>query len=117
MRLIDLDPKFLKYIDGRTIRFQDVTLAEAQGLQCLCPKCFVANNGPIGTHAVEISFRDRGVPDGWGSHNKEGKDVRWQVVGGSGFADLQLAPSILLEGGCAWHGFIGQSIPGEVTSC
>jgi hypothetical protein len=82
-----------------------VPFAEAQGIQFLCPLCFAKNNGPVGTHGCDVTFADRGVPDQMGSHNKDGQAVRW-TVSGDAFENLTTTPSILLEGGCAWHGFI-----------
>lgn len=74
------------------------TLAEAQGIFFGCPKC-------NGTHIVEVTFRNRGVPDHLGTHNKKGEAVRWEVSG-AGVSDLTTQPSILIEGGCEWHGFV-----------
>ncbi len=83
--------------------------ASAQGIIFLCPKCFAANGGPVGTHGVLCWFKDRGVPD-----EAVPGPARW-IATGVGYADLTLAPSILLTGaGCAWHGFVTN---GEVTSC
>lgn len=84
-------------------------LSEAQGINFLCPLCFVKNNGPVGTHTVSISFESRGVKDDQGSFNKDGKPVRWNIIGGSGLDDLQLSPSIQIQTGCQWHGYIGHS--------
>lgn len=111
MRLVDLDPHFLRYepSDGRVFhRFVD-SLAEAQGIEFLCPKCFVTNGGSAGTHHVICWSRSRGVPEdatpGPGRRKMEG----------TGLADLTLngdapggggARSVLLLGGCEWHGFV-----------
>lgn len=84
------------------------TLAEAQGIWFLCPKCFVANGGARGTHSVQVTFHGRGVLDHQGAHNTEGKPTRWHVSG-NGFDDLVITPSILLQGVCGWHGFVGSS--------
>lgn len=89
------------------------TLADAQGIWFDCPKCTVANNGPTGTHGVLVWFEGRGAPERLG-RNKDGQTVRW-VVSGTNMDDLKLSPSIALQGGCNWHGFIGKDIPGEVT--
>lgn len=81
------------------------TLAEADGIFFLCPKCFAANGGKVGTHGVLCWFEDR-VPD----------DVvpgpgRWKPTG-TGYDDLSFVPgkhsnSVLLLGdGCGWHGFV-----------
>ena len=81
------------------------SLAEAQGISFLCPKCFVQNRGSVGTHWCEVTFEGRGVHPEQGVHNTEGKPVRWQVQG-TGLQDLTTTPSILLQGGCNWHGYI-----------
>ena len=105
MRLLDLDPHFIRLTDEghRTTE----TIDEAQGVRFLCPKCFEANNGPVGTHGVICWSRSRGVSD-----DVDPKPGRWSLHGTS-LADLTLngdpvggARSIQLLGGCNWHGFI-----------
>lgn len=86
------------------------TLEEAQGIFFLCPKYFAAM-GHIGCHLIEVTFAGRGVSDEMGTHNKAGQPVRWNITG-TGFYDLSTVPSILLEGGCDWHGYITN---GEVS--
>ena len=87
-------------------RHHPLTLAEAQGIIFLCPKCMRDHPDGKGVHSVEVSFRDRGVLDADGTHTKEGLPVRWQVSG-TGFHDLTTTPSILLTGaGCGWHGYL-----------
>lgn len=88
-----------------TIRVE--TLAEAQGIEFLCPACFAANGGPRGTHMVICWSRSRGVPD----DVKPGPG-RW-LMAGTGIHDLTLnadppgtARSVKLEGGCGWHGYV-----------
>jgi len=51
MNLDDLDPHFLKFIDEKTHQRID-SIAEADGIIFLCPKCFAANNGEVNTHSV-----------------------------------------------------------------
>lgn len=81
------------------------SLAKAQGIRFLCPLCWVANKGPIGTHSVQVGFDGR-APPGTFSCDSTGKDSRW-IVTGTGLADLTLRPSILLSGpGCGWHGYV-----------
>lgn len=133
MKLIELQPRFLRYekrldtwteVDRQpgpgetaaTVPHHVVTamrafwpfadgIEDAMGIEFLCPKCFVANGGPVGTHAVICWSSSRGVPG------------RWRLVG-TGFNDLSLmeepgkSRSVLLLGGCAWHGFVTN---GEVT--
>jgi hypothetical protein len=111
MKIAELEPYFIVYLSDGVKETREISIERAQGLWFLCPKCFAQNSGPVGTHAVQISFESRGVLPSQGTHNKEGKPVRWNVSG-TGINDLTLTPSILLEGGCAWHGFISN---GEVT--
>lgn len=132
MRLLDLEPTFLCLeltADSWTVRKPDGStelvsgqrefyhfvdsIDEADGVEFLCPKCFVANKGPVGTHAVICWSRSRGVPD-----HISPKPGRWKLVG-TGLHDLTLnadppstARSVLLNGGCGWHGFVTN---GDVT--
>lgn len=141
MRLAELEPAFLRHSvttarKGRgrprpngtiqwggfpTDSFHPVkTLAEAQGIRFNCPKC-----SPEGRyHGIYVWFEGRGAPETFtdGSTffpNSQGQRVRWKVEGGTGINDLQLSPSILVQGGCGWHGFIGTSgaPPGHVITC
>ncbi len=91
----------------RDFRVPVQSLEDAQCVWFLCPKCFASLGGFVGCHMVEVTFAGRGVPAGVGIKNRKGEDVRWQV-GGSGLADLTISPSILIEGGCGWHGFVQQ---------
>ncbi len=81
------------------------TLAEADGVWFLCPKCFAANGGSVGTHVVICWFVGK-VPD-----DIDPKPGRWTPTG-TGLHDLTFVPSagrsnsVLLTGGCAWHGFV-----------
>lgn len=81
------------------------TLAEADGVWLLCPKCFVDNSGSIGTHAVICWFVDKVSDD------VDPKPGRWTPTG-TGLVDLTFVPSpgrshsVLLTGGCRWHGFV-----------
>ena len=103
MKLADLNPRFLKIEDASHWRQVD-SLAEAQGVEFLCPKCFAANNGPVGTHIVVCWFNGRGV-----SNEVRPGPGRWNPSG-TGYDDLSFVPpgatSVLLTGGCGWHGFI-----------
>lgn len=100
MRLSQLEARFIKYISDREYMEVD-TIAEATGVQFLCPKCFQANKGPIGTHMVVCW--DPSVPQ-----TMNPKPGRWKLVG-TGLDDLTLvagSSSILLRAPCAWHGFV-----------
>lgn len=139
MKLTDLNPRFIRYraeVDtwkraigdpstwherGRPT--EDVTgerehrdlvdsLPDAQGVMFLCPKCFRDHgNSDIGTHYVEVTFEGRGVRPDHGCHDSDGRPTRWQVAGSS-LEDLSTQPSVLVVGGCGWHGYITN---GEVT--
>jgi|SRR5581483_523604 len=103
MKLIDLEPRLFRLADinGDSASLERVdSLAEAQGIRFVCPKCFVSNNGPIGTHYIICLFRDKGIPN-----NIMQTIARW-FVSGKDFSDLTLTPSILLPDNCMWHGFI-----------
>ena len=76
-------------------------IAEADGIDFLCPKCFAANGGNVGTHHV-ICWRPRVPADVCP------KPGRWEF-GGTGYGDLTLtagSSSILLMGGCCAHFWI-----------
>lgn len=101
MRLADLEPEFLKRVteDRSTL---DVTIAEADGIVFVCPKCFAANgNQRPGVHSI-ICWRPRvpaDVTPGPG---------RWEFIG-TCLDDLSLvagSSSVLLMGGCNAHFFV-----------
>lgn len=105
-RLTELEAKFIRreVLDGIVYLPFVETLVEADGIEFLCPKCFAENSGPIGTHGVICWFEGK-VPD-----DAEPKPGRWNPVGSS-LATLSFVPgkksnSVLLLGGCAWHGFV-----------
>lgn len=81
------------------------TLAEADGVMFLCPKCYAENNGRVGTHSVICWFVGK-VPD-----ELFPKPGRWTPQG-TGLDDLTFVPgsgrshSVLLTSGCNWHGFV-----------
>lgn len=113
MKLLELEPEFVRRSGDGGIYHPVDSILEAHGLMFLCPKCFIANGGKVGTHRVICWSRSRGVPD-----DARPGPGRWALVG-SGYHNLTLdadppntARSVLLLGGCAWHGFITN---GEVT--
>ena len=82
-------------------------MGNAMGVEFLCPLCFTTNAGPIGTHAVICWSRSRGTPE-----DETPGPGRWRMDG-TGLHDLTLnadppgtARSVLLTGGCGWHGFV-----------
>lgn len=137
MKLVELQPRFIRY-ESRIKTYEVVigdpskwqpgdptrqvtgpreykifvpTLLKAQGIVFLCPKCFVPQG--VGTHLVEVSFAQRGLVDEVGTHNNKGQPVRWEVSGND-YTDLTTTPSVLIEGGCAWHGYITK---GTILGC
>jgi hypothetical protein len=95
MKLLDLEPQFLRRADsGHRLDHVD-ELAEAQGIWFDCP----AGDG----HKVLVWFVDRGVPP------EAAPTYRWRVSG-TGYLDLTISPSINLDVpgavGCRWHGFV-----------
>jgi hypothetical protein len=110
----DLEAKFLKVLpkddEGHNwFQSEGVTLAEADGIRFLCPKCFETNHGPVGTHSVICWFA--GKVDG----ELDPKPGRWNP-GGTGLDDLTFVPpgavSVQLMGGCNWHGFVANGEAG-----
>lgn len=108
IKLIELEPTFVKR-ESNTEFWEDVPIAEADGVMFLCPKCFQAKGGRIGTHMV-LCWKPS-VP----KEMKPGPG-RWTFQG-TGFADLTLNPSVNLDvndgSPCKWHGFVRN---GEVTN-
>lgn len=120
MKLTDLEPQFIQHEetvgtwtrrlpDGAT---EEVTgpqsyiayvdhLSEAHGVMFLCPKCFAANGGDVGTH--QIICWNPSVPQ-----TVEPKPGRWEMRG-TGYGDLSLvagSSSVLLTSGCQAHFFV-----------
>ena len=88
----------------RSYYHEAATLADAQGVMFLCPKCYAENGGPVGTHMVLCWFAGRGVPE-----DEAPLPGRWNPSG-TGIEDLTFvgpgAASVLLTAGCCWHGFV-----------
>lgn len=108
MKLADLEARFIKIEDERTHRYVD-TLPEADGVMFLCPTCFAANGGSVGTHSM-ICWRPRVGQE----HSP--RPGRWEFEG-SGLADLTLvagSSSVLLNGGCNAHFFVRS---GAIVQC
>jgi hypothetical protein len=110
VNFVDLEPQFLKRIEPGRWRHVH-TIAEAEGVQFLCPTCFAKNNGPVGTHAI-VCWNLATPPEispGPG---------RWDLHG-TGYADLTLVgastSSVWLTGeGCGAHFHVTN---GVVTPC
>jgi hypothetical protein len=110
MRLTALDPEFIRWEDrdGKTYLPNAEGLADAQGIEFDCPKCRSPG------HRIHVAFANRGVLDHHGTRASDGRPTRWQVIGGTGFDDLTLSPSIdcTPSNPDCWHGFI---TAGEAT--
>lgn len=101
--LRELDGKFLKLSEDNSQSSIVDFLSDADGVMFLCPKCFKANKGKVGTHSVICWFVGK-VPDEVSPHSG-----RWNPSG-TGLDDLTFveprACSVKLIGGCEWHGFV-----------
>lgn len=82
-----------------------------QGVWFLCPKCYADNgNSAIGTHHVLCWFLNPRVGPPV-SDEEDPKPGRWTREGET-IETLTLGPgkngarSVLLTGGCGWHGFV-----------
>lgn len=84
MRLLDLDPSFLKR-DSDVDYHRVASIAEADGVQFLCPKCFVENGGAVGTQVPQstppVSGRWRLVGTSLSRVPKQHLDARNAVFG------------------------------------
>jgi len=112
VRLTDLEPTFLRRkpndADGHEINQYVDLIDDADGVAFLCPTCFVANGGPVGTHQI-LCWRPRVPPE------IVPRPGRWEMLG-SCYDDLTLfagSSSVLLTSGCRAHFFVraGQIIP------
>ena len=107
MKLIDLEPSFLKIVDDSCNHRID-NIKDADGIVFLCPACYLKNKGPVGTHSIicwqpHIELKSYRTGPG-----------RWKFLG-SGYNDLTLqagSNSIFLKNDCAAHFFITN---GEIT--
>lgn len=122
MKLTELDPVWVNYVEGGRMWEHgdahshvayhadsegevdapaDTTdLAHADGVIFMCPRCFVKNEGVIGTERVCVWFSGRAaVP----AEALPGPG-RWNATGTS-FDDLTLTPSVNVDHE-HWHGFI-----------
>lgn len=109
MKLIELEPTFLILLSEKMFKMTD-NLAEADGVQFLCPKCFAASDkGRIGVHSV-ICWNPK-VPQ-----TVSPVPGRWELLG-TGYNDLTLragSSSVLITSGCMAHFYINN---GEIQMC
>lgn len=110
MKLTDIDAHFLKALPDGASQWVE-TLAEADGIIFLCPKCFAMKGDNIGVHSVLCWFVGKVPAD------RTPAPGRW-TPSGTGLHDLTFVPppdavSVNLSGGgCGWHGHIRN---GEAT--
>jgi hypothetical protein len=116
MNLLDLDAQFVseaKDVENReSFKFHLDTLNGAQGVMFQCPKC--AAGKPIVEEDGKRFVRGAHLVLCWFS-NPQGTTPapdtmtplpgRWTASGNS-LADLTLNPSVFLQGGCGWHGWV-----------
>lgn len=117
MRLTELSPQWMG-AGGPGIFNADMTPATPRsgiGLMFDCPKGCPCTFEDHGVHRHFAPFHN---PIDGGPPFDQNRPM-WTRVGET-FETLQLSPSFLSDpakGGCGWHGYIGLTIPGEVTSC
>lgn len=109
-KLTELDGAFIKLTDERGSYRNDAIFADCDGVEFLCPLCYEQNSGPVGTHMVicwkpHVPQTISPIPGRWNQQGSALHDLK--LVAGSS--------SIALQGGCGWHGFVGNSDvpPGE----
>lgn len=120
MRLSELDGRLYRLDVEKHENLPVDTVAEADVLYFQCPKC--AEGLPRGTeggrrfaegaHYISVPFAAHdgrsAMPQSDG-HQRP----RWGVTG-STLEDVSTTPSILVIGGCTWHGYVTN---GETRSC
>jgi hypothetical protein len=104
VKLAELEPQLYRYAGEKTFTPVE-TVAEADSVMFLCPACFLANAGAVGTHSVRVDFAGKAVPAEVAIRNGQGQPVWWNASGND-VSDLTLSPSILLLHDCKWHGFV-----------
>jgi hypothetical protein len=133
VRLVDLDPRWFG-AGGAGIynSAPDGTLVPAPARHgvgvsflCPCPNCTAKRTGERDKdfhlrHFISFTNPIDGGPSFSSLAAGDTRDdPHWTRIGDT-FDTLQLSPSILSDpakGGCGWHGYIGQTVPGEVTTC
>lgn len=117
MRLLDLDASFVGSFDPATNAFRLLDSVEgAQGVMFQCPKCSAGKEKGeedgrrfvVGAHSVICWFANPRnaprVPD-----DADPKPGRWNFSGDTLDTLTFTGPgaaSVLLTGGCDWHGFV-----------
>jgi hypothetical protein len=111
IRLIDLEPEFLKKTGEATHNRIVKDISEADGICFLCPKCYRENLGTDkGVHSIIC----------WQPHIPESPLIagpgRWRFEG-TGYEDLTLvngSSSVALKGGCNAHFWVRD---GKIVDC
>lgn len=103
IRLTDLEAQFITYDDA--VWKNSLSVVDASGVMFICPRCFIDNDGSIGTHSIICWFADRGVPP-----EQDPKPGRWRPGASSSIGDLTFvgpdAVSIQIIGSCNAHFFV-----------
>jgi hypothetical protein len=101
--MIPLEQLEAKFLIVKTTHHYHETddFTQAQGIKFLCPLCYRRNNGPEGTHTIQVFFAERNVPA-----SLVPRSGGWKATG-SGYHDLTITPSIAVRcSDCEWHGFV-----------
>lgn len=101
--LTDLEARFIVATENGSRPAAD--MAEAQGVRFLCPLCYTKNGGKVGTHSV-ICWSRKAPEDakpGPGRWSLHGSSIEYLTLHGDPVGG---ARSVLLIGGCSWHGYV-----------
>ena len=96
MKLSELDPVFMRVLDGKRMCAVG-PFEEADGVMFLCPYCFRENGGSKGTHVVLVWFEGGKAGPEWTPA------ARWKASG-TCLEDLTISPSIHMPS--CWHGYV-----------
>jgi len=120
VRLVELEPQFIRVEMPVTtwhrvkagvdpLKYTEADIEEVTGPREHWAHCDFAS-----AHGIVWAFEGRGCPPGMLSHNKEGRDTRWQVSG-TGYDDLTMSPSLQVQAEpyCSAHFHVKN---GEITA-
>lgn len=103
---------------GKALEYEPAKKREGIGLSFLCP-CSTCVSKRTGQRDQDYQLRHYvSFANPIDGGEKWSQGPWWQRTGET-FDTLQLSPSILSDpakGGCGWHGYVGLSVPGEVTT-
>lgn len=123
MRLTELDPRWVGAGGEGVSDHAGNPVPERHGVGvsflCPCPTCTAKRTGGEDDWYLRVFVSLANPLDGGPAYDPR-PNQQW-TRDGETFETLRLAPSIqrhrVGEGGCDWHGHVGLTTPGEVTTC